>query len=110
MLAHAGGATYAPRMNLTVAVITVVLPTVALAEHRLPTRAPAAIIVAQGGFTFGRPDDLGPRYDPGSDRWDTYQPPYGKVCRWVMVRIPTVNGKVALRRQHVCGFKVPARQ
>jgi hypothetical protein len=82
-----------------------------LAVAQPPAPVPtAAIIVAQGGFTFGRPDDLGPRYDQGSDRWETYQQPYGKVCRWVTVRIPTVNGKVTLQRQHVCGFKVPARR
>jgi len=68
------------------------------------------IVMAQAGITFGPSDDRGPRYDPGSDRWETYRPPYGKVCGWVMVRTPMGNGKVALRRQHVCGFKAPARQ
>ena len=89
------------------------LPAAAFAEQRPSPRAlvpTAAIIVAQAGITFGGRDDLGPRYDPGSDRWESYQPPYGKVCRWVTVRIPAIDGKVTLRRQHVCGFKVPARQ
>ena len=82
----------------------------ALAE-RPPPGPKAAVNVAQAGVTFGPSDDRGPRYDPGLDRWETYRPPYGKVCGWVMVRTPPMgNGKVALRRQHVCGFKAPARQ
>ena len=68
------------------------------------------IILAQAGFGFGSRDDLGPRYDPYSDRWDRYQPPYGPACRWVQVRASLADGRVVLRRQHICGFKVPARQ
>jgi hypothetical protein len=100
-------------MNLSGLIVAAMVPTIALAEQRLLPPAPvptAAIIVAQGGVTFGARDNLGPRYDPGSDRWETYQPPYGKVCRWVTVRTPALSGKATAPRQYVCGFKVPARQ
>jgi hypothetical protein len=68
------------------------------------------MVLAQGGFTFGPRDDLGPRYDPYSERWDKYKPSDSVVCRWLAVRTPLADGKVPLRRQRVCGFKVPARQ
>ncbi len=114
MFAYGIGGAYPQRMKFAAIIATLSLATSATpAEQRPPLRAPvptAAIIMAQAGITFGGRDDLGPRYDPGSDRWETYQPPYGKVCRWVTRRVATVNGKVALQRQYVCGFKVPARQ
>jgi hypothetical protein len=67
------------------------------------------IVLAQGGFTFGSRDDLGPRYDPYSERWDQRKPADTGVCRWVSVRAPLPDGRVAMRRQQQCGFKVPAR-
>jgi hypothetical protein len=67
------------------------------------------IIVAQGGFTFGSRDDLGPRYDPYSERWGRPKPP-DRVCRWVSVRTPLPDGRTVLRRERQCGFTVPARE
>jgi hypothetical protein len=67
------------------------------------------LVIAQGGFTFGSRDDLGPRYDAYSERWDQYKPTSPTVCRWVSVRALQPDGKVKVERQHVCGFKVPAR-
>jgi hypothetical protein len=67
------------------------------------------IIMAQGGFTFGSRDDLGPRYDAYSERWDQYKPTDPYVCRWETVRTPLPDGRVVPRRQRLCGFKVPAR-
>jgi hypothetical protein len=67
------------------------------------------IIMVQGGFTFGSRDDLGPRYDPYSERWGPFVPTDARVCRWVAVRVPLPSGKVVLKRQRLCGFKVPAR-
>ena len=68
-----------------------------------------AIVVAQGAFSFGKPDDLGPRYEPYSERWDQYKPPETYTCRLINVREPQPDGRMVLRRQRVCGFRVPAR-
>jgi hypothetical protein len=67
------------------------------------------IVLAQAGFTFGSRDDLGPRYDPYSERWGRDPSSESETCRWVPVRTQLTNGKVVLRRQRLCGFKVPAR-
>ena len=67
------------------------------------------IVLAQGGFTFGSRDDLGPRYDPYSERWGRPKPP-DRICRWVLVRTPLPDGRVARRRERQCGFPVPARE
>jgi hypothetical protein len=75
-----------------------------------PSAVDRPIILAQGGFTFGTRDDLGPRYDPYSERWDQYKSTDAQVCRWVAVRTSLPNGKPVVRRQRVCGFKVPARE
>jgi hypothetical protein len=82
-------------------------------EHR-PAQARRSladrpVVMAQGGFTFGPRDDLGPRYDPYSER-DRYRNTDTVVCRWVEVRAQRPDGKPVLRRQRICGFKVPARQ
>ena len=92
-----------------IAVVAFGMLAVVAAQAKIPT-GHAMVTMAQAGFSFGFRDDLGPRYDPGSDRWDHYQPPYGPACRWVSLRTPLANGKVVLRRQRICGFKVPARQ
>ena len=68
------------------------------------------LVLAQGGFTFGSRDDLGPRYDPYSERWGRPEPADPRVCRWVAVRTPQPDGRVVLRRQRQCGFRVPARE
>ena len=65
------------------------------------------IIVAQGGFTFGQRDDLGPRYDPYTERWGRPKPP-DQICRWVSVRTLLPDGQTVLRRERQCGFAVPA--
>jgi hypothetical protein len=74
-----------------------------------PSVADRPIIMAQGGFTFGARDDLGPRYDPYSERWRPFVPTDARACRWVAVPTRLPSGKVGLRRQRLCGFKVPAR-
>jgi hypothetical protein len=68
-----------------------------------------SIVLAQGGFTFGSRDDLGPRYDPYSERWGRPKPP-DRVCRWVSVRTPLPDGKTVIRRERQCGFRVPSRE
>jgi hypothetical protein len=65
--------------------------------------------IAQAGFTFGSRDDLGPRYDPYSERWDQYKPSSTYVCGWVAKQTRLPDGRMALRRERLCGFKVPAR-
>jgi hypothetical protein len=75
-----------------------------------PSRvAGAPMVMAQAGFTFGARDDLGPRYDPYSERWDRYRPPQPVVCRWLSVRTAGAGGKMVVRKQRVCGVRVPAR-
>jgi hypothetical protein len=94
--------------NPAVAAILVMLATTW--AQASPAAAERPIILAQGAFTFGSRDDLGPRYDPYSERWGRHAPTEATVCRWVTVRTPQFDGKVVLRRQRVCGFKVPARE
>jgi hypothetical protein len=75
--------------------------------------AQAGIRVAQGGFTFGPRDDLGPRYDTYSERdrsRPSDRPSDTRVCRWTSVRTPLPDGRVAVRRERQCGFKVPSRE
>jgi len=67
------------------------------------------MIIAQAGFTFGSRDDLGPRYDPYPERWDQYKPTGPYTCRWVPMRTRLPDGRMVLRRQRLCGFKVRAR-
>ena len=68
-----------------------------------------SMIIAQAGFTFGSRDDLGPRYDPYPERWDRYKPSSTYVCRWVAKRTRLPDDRMVLRRERLCGFKVPAR-
>ncbi len=68
------------------------------------------LALAQGGFTFGPRDDLGPRYDPYSERWGRPEPADPRVCRWVAVRTVQPDGRVVARRERQCGFRVPARE
>jgi hypothetical protein len=68
------------------------------------------LALAQGGFTFGPRDDLGPRYDPYSERWGRPAPADTRVCRWVAVRTVQPDGRVVMRREQRCGFRVPARE
>jgi hypothetical protein len=75
-----------------------------------PSAVDRPIIVSQAGFTLGSRDDLGPRYDPYSERWDQYKPTGTHACRWVAVRTPAPSGRMVIRRQRLCGFRVPARQ
>jgi hypothetical protein len=68
------------------------------------------IVLVQGGFTFGPRDDLGPRYDPYSERWGRPEPADPRVCRWVAVRTVQPDGRVVARRERQCGFRVPSRE
>ncbi len=68
------------------------------------------LALAQGGFTFGPRDDLGPRYDPYSERWGRPEPADPRVCRWVAVHMRQPDGRTVLRRQRQCGFRVPSRE
>ena len=68
-----------------------------------------SMIIAQAGFTFGSRDDLGPRYDPYPEPWDRYKPSSTYVCRWVAKRTRLPDDRMVLRRERLCGFKVPAR-
>jgi hypothetical protein len=68
------------------------------------------IVLAQAGFTFGSRDDLGPRYDPYSERYGRDRSSDSETCCWVPVRRRLSGGEVVLRQQRLCGFKVPARQ
>jgi hypothetical protein len=92
-----------------VTAVVVALCMLAAAAAARPSAAERPIIMAQGGFTFGSRDDLGPRYDPYSERWGPFVPTDARACRWVAVRTSLPRGKVGLRRQRLCGFKVPAR-
>jgi hypothetical protein len=94
---------------MTISAVAVALGLLAAASAQARWSPDAPIVLAQGGFTFGSRDDLGPRYDPYSERWDQHEPAEMEVCRWLAVRTALPDGKVALRRQRVCGFKVPAR-
>jgi hypothetical protein len=68
------------------------------------------LVLAQGGFTFGPRDDLGPRYDPYSERWGRPEPADPRICRWVAVRTLNPDGRTVLRRERQCGFRVPSRE
>jgi hypothetical protein len=96
---------------MTISAITAALWILAAASVQTrPSAVEWPIIIAQGSFTFGSRDDLGPRYDPYSERWDRYRPTDMETCRWLAVRTLLPDGTVVLRRQRLCGFKVPARE
>jgi hypothetical protein len=83
--------------------------TTAAAVQAGSSAADQPLVLAQGGFTFGSRDDLGPRYDPYSERWGRPKPP-DTVCRWVQRRAQLPDGRVVTRRERECGFRVPARE
>jgi hypothetical protein len=95
---------------MTIPAVAAVLCIIAAPSAQARLSADWPVILAQAGFTFGSRDDLGPRYDPYSERWDRYKPADMEVCRWLAVRTPLADGTVVLRRQRVCGFKVPTRE
>jgi hypothetical protein len=70
-----------------------------------PSSAQDPLVLAQAGITIGPRYDLGPRYEPYSESWKTYQPP--PPCEWVTMRIRTPDGKVVARKKWGC--RVPAR-
>jgi hypothetical protein len=94
---------------MTIPAVAAALFMLASAAAARPSAVDRQFIMAQGGFTFGARDDLGPRYDPYSERWGPFVPTDARACRWVAVRTPLPSGKIGLRRQRLCGFKVPAR-
>jgi hypothetical protein len=94
---------------MTIPAVAAALFMLASAAAARPSAVDRQFIMAQGGFTFGGRDDLGPRYDPYSERWGPFVPTDARACRWVAVRTPLPSGKIGLWRQRLCGFKVPAR-
>src|SRR5829696_7793444 len=97
------------RKSITLPAACAALCALVAAARAEPSAADQPVVVVQGGFTFGPRDDLGPRYDPYSERWGRPKPP-DRVCRWVSVRTPLPDGRVAVRRERQCGFTVPARE
>src|SRR5215216_6532859 len=96
-------------MGRVMTAVAVVLCMVVASAAARRSAAERPIIMAQGGFTFGSRDDFGPRYDPYSERWGPFVPTDARACRWVTMRTPLPSGKIVLRRQRLCGFKLPAR-
>jgi hypothetical protein len=68
--------------------VVVALCMLAAAAAARPSAEERPIIMAQGGFTFGSRDDLGPRYDPirsGGVRSCPRTP--ARVVGWLCVRL-----------------------
>jgi hypothetical protein len=69
-------------------IVVIALGMLAAAAAAPPSAVERPIIMAQGGLTFGSRDDLGPRYDPYSERWGSFVPTDARACRLVDVRTP----------------------